>query len=66
MPEIRGTIMQEEITTAVKIAPAAAGAVWTGLTLNEWVAVVTIIYVAAQAGLLVPKYWDLLKKRLMR
>lgn len=58
--------MQEEITTAVKIAPAAAGAVWTGLTLNEWVAVVTIVYIVAQAGLLLPKYWALFKRRVGR
>jgi len=31
-----------------------------GLTLNEWVAVATLLYLAMQIGLLVPKYWRLM------
>jgi disulfide bond formation protein DsbB len=51
--------MHDEITTAAKITPAAAGAAWSwfGLTLNEWVAAATLLYIVAQIGLLVPKYW---------
>jgi hypothetical protein len=39
-----------------KMAIGAAGATVAGLTLNEWVAIVTIIYVVAQLLLLIPKY----------
>jgi hypothetical protein len=48
--------MQDEITAAAKMAPAGAGALLAGLTLNEWVALATLIYVLAQTGLLVPKW----------
>lgn len=44
---------------AVKIAPPAA-VVGThyilGMSLNDWVLVLTIIYLLAQLGLLVPRY----------
>lgn len=36
------------ITTASKIM---------GLTLSDWIAVLTILYLVLQIGLLVPKYW---------
>ncbi|SBV94238.1 hypothetical protein KL86APRO_10487 [uncultured Alphaproteobacteria bacterium] len=52
--------MQEEITAAAKMAPAGIGAIWAGLTLNEWVAVVTILYVLAQTGLLIPRWCAML------
>lgn len=48
---------------AAKIAPAAVGTAWGALTLNEWVLVATLVYVLAQLGLLVPKYWDLFRRR---
>ena len=32
-----------------------------GLTLNEWVAMATLFYVALQIGLLLPKYWRLVR-----
>ena len=41
---------------AVKMGVGAGGAVLTGLTLNEWVALATLVYVVLQIGLLVPKY----------
>ena len=31
------------------------------LTLNEWVAMATLFYVALQIGLLLPKYWRLVR-----
>jgi hypothetical protein len=34
-----------------------------GLTLQDWVAIVTIVYVLLQAGLLVPKYWRMMRGR---
>lgn len=45
---------------AVKMSVGAGGAVLTGLTLNEWVAVATLVYVLLQIGLLMPKYWRML------
>lgn len=48
----------DELTAAhTKIGVGAGLAAATGLTLNEWVAVVTILYFVLQIGLLVPKYW---------
>jgi hypothetical protein len=35
----------------------------TAITLNEWVAIVTICYFVLQIGLLLPKYWDLAQKK---
>ena len=37
------------------------GATLYGLTLQDWVAIVTIAYVILQAGLLVPKYWRMIR-----
>ncbi|MBC7907042.1 MAG: hypothetical protein H7Y60_09895 [Rhodospirillaceae bacterium] len=55
--------MQDEYGAVAKIAPALTGAAWAGMTLNEWVAVVTIIYVLAQTGLLVPRWIAMLRRR---
>ena len=40
----------------VKASIAVIGGTATILTLNEWVAVATLIYVIAQIGLLIPRY----------
>lgn len=48
--------MQDETTAAIKITPAAAGTIYSQLTLNDWVAILTIAYVVLQIGLLIPKY----------
>ena len=53
--------MTDEKLAAVKVVPAIAGATIYGLTLQDWVAIVTLIYVALQAGLLLPKYWRLFR-----
>lgn len=42
--------------TGIKLGIAAGGTAASWLTLNEWVALATLIYVLAQTGLLVPKY----------
>lgn len=48
----------DDLTMAgLKALPAAGGVVVYSLTLSEWVAVVTIVYLLLQIGLLVPKYW---------
>lgn len=53
--------MNDEAIAVVKAAPAVAGATLYSLTLQEWVAIVTIAYVLLQAGLLVPKYWRMVR-----
>lgn len=53
--------MQEDQAAMVKMGIGAGGAVFYGLTLNEWVALATLVYLAMQIGLLVPKYWRLVR-----
>jgi hypothetical protein len=53
--------MNEERIAIAKTAPAIVGATLYGLTLQDWVAIVTIAYVVLQAGLLVPKYWRIIR-----
>ena len=53
--------MTEERIAIAKTAPAILGATLYGLTLQDWVAIVTIAYVILQAGLLVPKYWRMIR-----
>jgi T7 family holin superfamily II len=57
---MRGIGMTDEQLAAAKTAPAIAGATIYGLTLQDWVAIATLVYVALQVGLLMPKYWKLL------
>lgn len=54
--------MNEEKLAIAKTAPAIAGATIYSLTLQDWVAIVTLVYVALQVGLLLPKYWRLLRE----
>lgn len=51
--------MTEEKLAIAKTAPAILGATIYGLTLQDWVAIATLVYVALQVGLLMPKYWRL-------
>ena len=44
-------------SAAIKLAPAVGGATLSTLTLNQWVAIATLIYVILQIGTLLPKYW---------
>jgi hypothetical protein len=53
-------LVTEEKLAIVKTAPAIAGATIYGFTLQDWVAVATLVYVALQVGLLMPKYLRLL------
>ncbi len=46
-----------------KISIAAGGGILTAITLNQWVAIATLIYVVLQIGLLIPKYIRLWKNR---
>lgn len=48
--------VQALIETA-KAAPAVAGAAASSLTLNEWVACATGLYIAIQAVYLLRKWW---------
>lgn len=49
----------EDLNVAhAKIGVGAGLVAATGFTLNEWVAIITILYFALQIGLLVPKYRD--------
>jgi len=49
-------------TVAVaKTTAVGGGAVASYLTLNEWVAIATLAFIALQVGLLIPKYWQLYK-----
>jgi len=61
LERIGGIAVTEEKLAIMKTAPAIAGATIYGLTLQDWVAVVTMFYVALQAGLLLPKYWRLFR-----
>jgi hypothetical protein len=58
---MKGGDVTEEKLALAKTAPAIAGATIYGLTLQDWVAIVTIAYVVLQAGLLVPKYWRMIR-----
>lgn len=53
---------EETRIAAAKMGVAAGGVLFYGLTLNEWMAVITIIYVLMQIGLLIPKYWSAIKR----
>ena len=46
-----------------KMGTGAVLASATVVTLNDWVAVVTILYFVLQIGLLIPKYISAFKKR---
>lgn len=58
--ETGSTNLTDEELAVAKTAPAIAGATIYGLTLQDWVAIATLVYVALQVGLLMPKYWKLL------
>lgn len=51
---------EELAPIAAKIAPAVGGTAYgfSNFTLNEMVALATLIYVILQIGLLLPKYWS--------
>lgn len=49
--------VQDIAVQAAKAVPAVAGAATTALTLNEWVAVATGVYILIQAVYLLRKWW---------
>jgi hypothetical protein len=50
--------MKPEVTSeAIKGTPAVAGTVYSALTLNELVAIVTGLYVLVQIAYLLRKWW---------
>jgi hypothetical protein len=56
-------IDHEQKVAGVKMTFGAFLTSATAITLNEWVAICTIIYFVLQIGLLVPKYIELWKKK---
>lgn len=59
-----GNAMKQETTfEAVKAAPAIAGATYSTLTLNEWVAAITIVYIAVQLVVLIHKHYYFVKEK---
>lgn len=56
-------VRQDTVDAVARVAPAIGGAWYSVMTLNDWVAVVTILYVLLQIGLLLPKYYRFLADR---
>jgi hypothetical protein len=54
--------MTDEKIALAKATPTLLGTVLYGLTLAEWVGIVTIIYTLLQIGLLLPRYWRMFKE----
>ncbi|WP_138476157.1 hypothetical protein [Dyadobacter bucti] len=54
------TRMDDEKIAIAKMGVGASGAVLYSYTLNEWVAIVTLLYLVLQIGLLMPKYYEAL------
>lgn len=52
---------QDVATGGLKAAPpvAVSGAIVAGMTVNDWITILTLSYIILQIGLLLPKYWRL-------
>lgn len=48
---------------AAKATPAVAGTTYSMLTLNEWVALATLLYIVLQVGVLLHKHYCFIKDR---
>lgn len=57
------SLKQDTISEAGKAVPAISGAVYSSLTLNEWVALATLIYIVIQAIVLLHKHYCFIKDR---
>lgn len=55
------SFLQDVSTEGLKAAPpvAVTGAIVSGMTINDWIAIATLSYLLLQIGLLLPKYWRL-------
>lgn len=58
---VKEMLDREDQIAAVKISTVAGGAAASALTLNDWVAILTILYLLFQMGLLVPKYTQIIR-----
>lgn len=59
----------QHVDTKIEVARtgfAAVGVTVYGLTLNEWVAIITVIYLAVQIVILLPKFCGTLKNFIKR
>ena len=63
---VKEMIDREDQVAAAKMGIGAGGAAAYGLTLNEWVAIFTIMYLILQIGLLLPKYVQIAKEYFKR
>jgi hypothetical protein len=45
----------------IRMGVGAGGVLLYGMTLNEWVAIFTIAYFALQIGLLLPRYYKMIR-----
>lgn len=61
-PEQKSDIVSEAIKAAPPIAITTAVTVG-GLTLNEWVAIATLLYIVLQSGWLVWKWYHAIKDK---
>lgn len=53
----------EVVTEAVKATPAISGASYASITLNEWVAGITIFYICVQIMVLLHKHYYFVKEK---
>lgn len=54
--------MSSEVTTAsAKVGAAVAGTI-LGITVTDWAAIATILFVLMQAVVLWPRFWETVKK----
>lgn len=51
------TTKHDTLVEVAKGAPAVAGATLASLTLNEWVAAATVVYIVVQIAYLLRKWW---------
>lgn len=64
MADPRDVTLAAEVVKASPPVLITAAAKVMGLTLSDWIAVLTIIYLVLQIGLLLPKYRKVLGERL--
>jgi len=62
----RGTDMQHEIAVeAAKASPALGGTIYYYFTMNEWVGLLTAIYILVQMAFLIHKwFWAIQDRRI--